>query len=80
MRQAALARAREMTDYKIFRDMMVENATDYVPSTKATQIFFGAMQNKLYRHITGLSAPELERPRDLSLEGPGDREAGANQG
>lgn len=65
MRQTALARAREMTDYKIFRDMMVENATDYEPSTKATRIFFGAMQNKLYRHITGLSGPELKNARKI---------------
>lgn len=65
IRQTALARAREMTDYKIFRDMMVENATDYVPSSKASRGFFGAMQNKLYRHLTGMSAEEIKNAREI---------------
>lgn len=65
IRQTALARAREMTDYKIFRDMMVENATDYVPSTKASSLFFAMMQNRLYRHITGLSAAEIKSAREI---------------
>ncbi len=65
IRQTALARAREMTDYKVFRDMMAENATDYVPSTKASQMFFAMMQNRLYRHITGMSAVEIKNARDI---------------
>ncbi|MFI6496933.1 RhuM family protein [Nonomuraea typhae] len=65
IRQTALARAREMTDYRIFRDMMIENATDYVPSTKASTLFFATMQNKLYRHITGLSAAEIKNARQI---------------
>ncbi|MER5420306.1 RhuM family protein [Streptosporangium roseum] len=65
LRQTALARAREMTDYKIFRDMMVENATDYVPSTKASTLFFATMQNRLYRHITGMSAAEIKNAREI---------------
>ncbi|MET8334339.1 RhuM family protein [Streptosporangium canum] len=65
LRQTALARAREMTDYKIFRDMMVENATDYVPSTKASTLFFASMQNRLYRHITGMSAAEIKNARQI---------------
>ncbi|MGH3117790.1 MAG: RhuM family protein [Gaiellales bacterium] len=65
IRQTALARAREMTDYKIFSDMMVENATDYVPSTKASNLFFAMMQNRLYRHITGMSAVEIKKARDI---------------
>lgn len=65
LRRTALARAREMTDYKIFRDMMVENATDYVPSTKASQLFFATMQNRLYRHITGMSAAEIKNAREI---------------
>jgi hypothetical protein len=65
LRQTALARAREMTDYKIFRDMMVENATDYVPSTKASNLFFAMMQNRLYRHITGMSAAEIKTAREI---------------
>lgn len=65
MRQTALARAREMTDYKIFRDMMKENATDYVPSTKASNLFFALMQNRLYRHITGMSAAEIKNAREI---------------
>ncbi|MFD9950879.1 RhuM family protein [Nonomuraea sp. NPDC059023] len=65
IRQTALARAREMTDYKIFRDMMVENASDYVPSTKASSMFFAMMQNRLYRHITGMSAVEIKNAREI---------------
>lgn len=65
LRQTALARAREMTDYKIFRDMMVENATDYVPSTKACTLFFATMQNRLYRNITGMSAAEIKNAREI---------------
>lgn len=65
IQRTALARAREMTDYKIFRDMMVENATDYVPSTKASTLFFAMMQNRLYRHITGMSAAEIKTARQI---------------
>jgi hypothetical protein len=65
IRQTALARAREMIDYRIFRDMMKENATDYEPSSKATCIFFGVMQNRLYRHLTGMNADEIKNARDL---------------
>ncbi|MGV9535029.1 RhuM family protein [Streptosporangium sandarakinum] len=65
IRQTALARAREMTDYKIFRNMMVEIATDYVPSTKASKLFFATMQNRLYRHITGMSAAEIKNARQI---------------
>lgn len=65
IRQTALARAREMTDYRIFRDMMVENAIDYVPSTKASTQFFAIMQNRLYRHITGMSAAEIKNAREI---------------
>ncbi|MFD9950792.1 RhuM family protein [Nonomuraea sp. NPDC059023] len=54
-----------MTDYKIFRDMMVENASDYVPSTKASSMFFAMMQNRLYRHITGMSAVEIKNAREI---------------
>lgn len=65
LRRTALARAREMTDYKIFRDMMVERAADYVPSSKASQLFFATMQNRLYRHITGMSAAEIKNAREI---------------
>lgn len=65
IRQTALARAREMVDYRLFRDMMAENATDYEPSSKATRIFFGAMQNKLYRHLTGMTADEIKKARTI---------------
>lgn len=65
IRQTALARAREMIDYKIFRDMMAENATDYEPSTLASRIFFGAMQNRLYRHLTGMSAEQIKNAREI---------------
>lgn len=65
LRRTALARAREMTDYKIFRDMMVENATDYVPSSKASRLFFATMQNRLYRHVTGMSATEIKNARQI---------------
>ncbi|MER5647278.1 RhuM family protein [Streptosporangium sp. NPDC002524] len=77
LRRTALARAREMTDYKIFRDMMVENATDYVPSTKASQMFFAIMQNRLYRHVTGMSAAEIKNAREI-CHWPG-RETGKMQ-
>lgn len=66
IRRTALARAREMVDYRLFRDMMAENAPDYMPSSKTTQIFFGAMQNKLYRHITGMTAKEITKVRSIS--------------
>lgn len=76
-RDTALARAREMVDYKIFKDMMAENATDYVSSSSDSQIFFGAMQNKLYRHLTGMTAEEIKHGRDLYVW-PG-REDGKEQ-
>ncbi len=65
LRKTAYARAREMTDYKIFRDMMIENCTDYVPSTRASAQFFAIMQNRLYRHVTGLSAAEIKNAREI---------------
>ncbi|MGW2292823.1 RhuM family protein [Streptomyces phaeochromogenes] len=65
VRQTALARAREMIDYRVFRDMMAENAPDYEPSSKTTRIFFAAMQNKLYRHIVGMTAEEIKQARTL---------------
>lgn len=64
-RNTALARAMEMTDYKTFRDMMAENATDYRPSSRETGIFFGMMQNQLYRHIVGMDANEIKRARQI---------------
>ena len=66
VRETALARAREMVDYRVFRDMMAENAPDYEPSTKATRIFFGVVQNMLYRHITGMTAEEIKNARPLA--------------
>lgn len=74
IQRTALARAREMVDYRTFRDMMAENAPDYVPSTKATGLFFAAVQNKLYLNLTGLTAKDIKTVRPLSLW-PG-REAG----
>lgn len=65
IRDTALARAREMVDYKIFRDMMAENAPDYVPSSTGAGVFFGAMQNKLYRHLTGMDATQIKQERAL---------------
>jgi hypothetical protein len=65
VRRTALARAREMVDYKTFRDMMAENAPDYEPSSRTTRIFFGAMQNKLYRHLTGMSAEQIKDARPI---------------
>ncbi|MFI1293896.1 RhuM family protein [Streptomyces sp. NPDC020792] len=66
VRQTALARAREMVDYRIFRDMMADNAPDYEPSGKTTRMFFAAMQNKLYLHLVGLTAEEIKRARTLA--------------
>lgn len=66
VRETALARAREMVDYKVFRDMMAENAPDYEPSTKATRIFFAVVQNMLYRQITGMTAEEIKNARPLA--------------
>ncbi|MFJ8493463.1 RhuM family protein [Streptomyces sp. NPDC094038] len=62
----ALARAREMVDYKIFRDMMRDNAPDYRPSSKAAGIFFATMQNKLYLHVVGMTAEEIKRARTIA--------------
>lgn len=66
IQQTALARAREMVDYRTFRDMMAENAPDYVPSSKATGMFFAKVQNKLYRSLTGMGAQEIREARPLS--------------
>jgi hypothetical protein len=63
--RTALARAREMIDYKTFRDMMSSNAPDYQPSSKLAGLVFGAIQNKLYRHITGYDASGLRGTREL---------------
>lgn len=65
IRYTALARAREMIDYRTFRDMMAENATDYVPSSKATGLFFAKMQNKLYLNLVGMTAEEIKGAREL---------------
>jgi hypothetical protein len=65
-RQTALARAREMVDYRLFRDMMADNAPDYEPSSKATQLFFATMQNKLYMQVVGMTAAEIKQARSLS--------------
>lgn len=67
VRQTALVRAREMIDYKTFRDMMAGNATDYEPSSKATKMHFATMQNKLYRHLTGMTAVEIRGARPLAV-------------
>ena len=77
IRATALARAREMVDYKIFRDMMRDNATDYEPSSRESRIFFGAMQNKLYRHLTGMDAEHIKQARNL-FHWPG-REEGRDE-
>lgn len=66
VRQTALARAREMVDYKLFRDMMAENAPDYEPSSKATRLFFATTQNKLYLHVVGMTAEEIKQARALA--------------
>lgn len=65
IRRTALARAREMIDYRTFRDMMAENAPDYEPSSKTTRIFFATMQNKLYLHIVGMTAEEIKQARTI---------------
>src|SRR5690348_4299939 len=66
VRQTALARAREMVDYQLFRDMMRDNAPDYEPSSKATGLFFATMQNKLYLHVVGMTAEEIKQARSLA--------------
>ncbi|MFJ1869976.1 RhuM family protein [Streptomyces chartreusis] len=65
VRRTALARAREMVDYRLFRDMMAENAPDYEPSSTYTRRFFAATQNKLYRHVVGMTAEEIKQARTL---------------
>lgn len=65
IQRTALARAREMIDYRTFRDMMAENATDYEPSTRRTQLAFAILQNKLYLHITGMTASDIRGVREL---------------
>lgn len=73
--RTALARAREMVDYKLFRDMMRDNAPDYRPSSRETGYFFGRIQNKLYVHLTKLTASDIRGQRELETW-PG-RESGA---
>ncbi|HKW93026.1 MAG TPA: RhuM family protein [Methylomirabilota bacterium] len=63
--RTALARAREMVDYQIFRDMMRDNAPDYEPSSKYTRNFFASMQNLLYLHVVGMTAKEIVHAREL---------------
>ena len=65
-RQTALARAREMVDYQLFRDMMADNAPDYEPSSKDTRLFFATTQNKLYMHVVGMTAEEIKRARHIA--------------
>lgn len=65
VRRTALARAREMIDYRTFRDMMADNAPDYEPSSKTTRVFFATMQNTLYRHVVGMTAEEIRQARDI---------------
>lgn len=77
IRQTALARAREMIDYKIFRDMMRDHATDYEPSSKHTRDVFATMQNQLYRHIVGMTAQEIKKAREI-VHWPG-RETGKDE-
>lgn len=76
-RNTALARAREMVDYKVFRAMMAENATDYEPSSRESGVFFGMMQNQIYRHLTGMDAGEIKTARPI-YHWPG-REDGKNE-
>jgi hypothetical protein len=66
VRRTALARAREMVDYRVFRDMMAENAPDYEPSSKATRLFFAATQNRLYLQVVGMTAEEIKQSRNLA--------------
>lgn len=65
--RTALARAREMVDYRTFRDMMADNAPDYVPSSRSTGMFFAKVQNKLYRHLTGMTAQDIKGVRELQV-------------
>lgn len=65
VRRTALARAREMVDYRTFRDLMAGNAPDYKPSSKAANHHFATMQNKLYLHITGMTAADIRTSRPL---------------
>lgn len=66
IRRTALARAREMVDYQLFRDMMADNAPDYEPSSKGTRLFFATTQNKLYMHVVGMTAEEIKRARRIA--------------
>jgi hypothetical protein len=66
IQRTALARAREMVDYRTFRDMMADNAPDYVPSSKATGLFFAKVQNKLYVSLVGMTAQEIKNARPLN--------------
>lgn len=77
IRDTALARAREMVDYKVFRDMMRDNAPDYDPSSDATRYFFANIQNRLYLHLTGMTAKQIKRDREL-VHWPG-REVGKEE-
>ena len=54
-----------MIDSGILRQMVADNATDYVRGSRATKIFFGAMQNKLYRYIVGMDAKQIMQTRRL---------------
>lgn len=65
IRETALARAREMIDYQVFRDMMRDNSTDYHPKNPYTRRFFWEMQDRLYLHIVGMTAKEIRSARHL---------------
>lgn len=66
VRQTALARAREMVDYRVLRDMMRDNALDYEPGNKETRLFFATTQNMLYEHIVGMTAKKIVTARELA--------------
>ncbi|MFE6940503.1 hypothetical protein [Streptomyces chartreusis] len=73
IRRTPFARAREVIDYRTFRDIMAENARDYELSSKTIHNFFATMQTEPYLHVVGMAAEEIKQVRNI-VTGPGVEE------
>lgn len=61
LKKTAYERLREKVEYRAFRDLIAENASDYAPNDPATRMAFADAQNVLYRSVTGMTAAQLLR-------------------
>ncbi len=59
LKKTAYQRLLEKVEYRGFRDLVAENATDYAPSDPTTRLVFAQAQNLLYQRIVGMTAARL---------------------